>query len=122
MFGTLGTEFFRNLAGNTHILKTGSKITGANSPHKEAVWTLESLHALFSEYCFELYDRRIHPAFNMSRHSATNAVWKWEVYGNAVAWHSTKISSHDTADNTKGHGSHSTRIRGENQWHLLLVG
>src|SRR6266404_4244216 len=66
MFGTLETEFFRNLAGNTHILKTASKITSANSPHKEAVWTLESLHALFSEYCFELYDRRIHPAFNVT--------------------------------------------------------
>jgi len=32
MFGTLETQFFRNLAGNTHILKTVAAITPTTNP------------------------------------------------------------------------------------------
>lgn len=66
MFGTLATQFFQNLAGSTQILKTADKITATNNPHKEAVWTLERLHALLCQYCYEIYDHRIHSGTNMT--------------------------------------------------------
>ena len=32
MFGTMEMQYFRNLAGNTHILKTAPKITSQDNP------------------------------------------------------------------------------------------
>jgi putative transposase len=66
MFGTIGTQFFQNLAGNTHVLRTALKVTASTDPKKQAVWSLEALHDLLSQYFYDIYDQSVHSTLNVS--------------------------------------------------------
>lgn len=65
-FGTLNTQFFYNLAGNTQITRNVRQVTKSVNPKNLAVWTLEEVGDLLEAYFANIYDRRLHSAFNMT--------------------------------------------------------
>jgi hypothetical protein len=66
MFGTINTQFFHNLAGNTQNTRLIRLLTKSMNPKGHAIYTLEDLHAMMSAYAFEIYDQCPHPALNCS--------------------------------------------------------
>lgn len=65
-FKTLNQQFFHNLAGNTQNTRNVRQLTKAVNPKGLAVWSLEALHALLSQFCYELHDKNPHSALGMS--------------------------------------------------------
>ena len=65
-FGVLNTQFFYNLAGNTQVMKNVRTVTKSVNPKRHAVWPLERLDALLNEFCYSLYDERLHSTLGMS--------------------------------------------------------
>ena len=65
-FGTLNTQFFYNLTGNTQITRNVRQVTKSVNPKNLAVWTLEEVSDLLEAYFAKIYDQRPHPAFNMT--------------------------------------------------------
>ena len=65
-FKTLNQQFFHNLAGNTQNTRNVRQLTKAVNPKGLAVWSLEELHELLSEFCYELHDKQPHSALGMS--------------------------------------------------------
>jgi putative transposase len=70
LFGTTTTEFINQLRGNTQATKQVRTMTPAVDPQAHAVWTLERLAARLSEWAYEIYDQRAHPALGMSPRAA----------------------------------------------------
>jgi putative transposase len=64
IFGTIGTQFFQNLAGSTRAPRDWSKPSMTVQARKEAVWTLEAVHSLLEEFLYDLYEDRVHPGLN----------------------------------------------------------
>ena len=65
-FGTINTELFNNLAGNTQIMKNIRWVTKDNNPKREAVWTLPALHKALEYWGNEIYDIKIHSGLGRS--------------------------------------------------------
>jgi len=66
MFGTANTHLIHNLLGNTKLTKKVRLVTKSFDPQNLAVWTLEALAEVFTEYCFEVYETLDHPALGQS--------------------------------------------------------
>jgi len=66
IFGTINTQFFHNLLGNTQIMKLVRQVTKSVHPKNHAVWTLSKLWDYLCVYCFEIYDKIEHPALGQS--------------------------------------------------------
>ncbi|WP_066098999.1 TnsA endonuclease N-terminal domain-containing protein [Bacillus sp. SJS] len=60
LFGTTNEVFVHNLLGNTKIMKLVRQVTKAVNPKTHAVWTLEELHIMFQQWCYEIYDTTPH--------------------------------------------------------------
>jgi putative transposase len=65
-FGTVNTQFFYNLSGNTQNMKNVRQVTKSVNPKNHAVWTLERLHELLAEFFFTVYEHRMHPTLMVS--------------------------------------------------------
>ena len=65
-FKTLNQQFFHNLAGNTQNTRNVRQLTKAVNPKGLAVWSLEALHTLLFQFCYELHDNNPHSALGMS--------------------------------------------------------
>lgn len=70
LFGTTTTEFLYQLRGNTQATKQVRTMTPAVDPQAHAVWTLERLAARLSEWAYDIYDQRAHPALGLSPRAA----------------------------------------------------
>lgn len=70
LFGTLNTQFFHNLRGNTQITRNVRQMTKSNDPKKQATWTIGRLYARLCEYAFEIYDTIDHPALGQTPREA----------------------------------------------------
>lgn len=70
MFGTVNTQLFHNLDGNTKLTKNVRMITGSHLPQKLANWGLEDLYKLIEQWAFDFYDNESHPALDMSPRDA----------------------------------------------------
>jgi hypothetical protein len=64
LFGTLGTQFFQNLAGCTRPFRDGAVQSIQAAARKGAVWTLEEIHELLNDYFLQFHDNRLHPALS----------------------------------------------------------
>ena len=64
-FGTLNKQFFHNLQGNTQNVRD-RLLTKSLDPKRLAVWSLETLHKLLRQFCFEIYDHRLHSGIGMT--------------------------------------------------------
>lgn len=63
-FSTANTEMFHQLLGNTKAMKNPRQVTKEVNPESTAVWTLETLHKLVSEFCYVTYnDKLVHSTF-----------------------------------------------------------
>lgn len=65
-FGTANKQLFHVLAGNTQNTKNVRQLTKSVNPKNLAVWSLERLTELLSDFCFGHYDKTPHPALHMS--------------------------------------------------------
>lgn len=65
-FGTANKQFFHLLAGNTQNTKNVRQLTKSVNPKNLAVWSLERVTELLTNFCFGHYDRTAHPALQMS--------------------------------------------------------
>lgn len=65
-FKTLNQQFFHNLAGNTQNTRNVRQLTKAVNPKGLAVWSLEALHALLFQFCYDLHEKNPHSALGMS--------------------------------------------------------
>lgn len=79
LFGTANSQFFHNLEGNTQIMKNVRQVTKYVNPQNHAIWTLESLDAMLTEWAYEVYDTTEHPALGQSPREAFNQ--GMELYG-----------------------------------------
>jgi putative transposase len=70
LFGTANSQFFHNLEGNTQIMKNVRQVTRSVDPRNQAIWTLERLDAMFTEWAYEVYDTTEHPALGQSPREA----------------------------------------------------
>lgn len=70
LFGTVGTQFFHNLAGNTQIMRQVRQVTKAVEPKTQAVWTLGRLSERLNEWANEIYDTTNHPSLGQSPREA----------------------------------------------------
>jgi putative transposase len=59
-FGTLNSEFFHSLRGNTQTTKNPRQTTKSIAPRTLAVWPLPSLQQVFEDYVFRIYPSTIH--------------------------------------------------------------
>ena len=66
IIGSLNTLFTHNLNGNTKVTKNVRQVTPSVDPKNLAVWTFAEFQAKLTEFCFEVYNRKIHPALGMS--------------------------------------------------------
>jgi putative transposase len=65
-FGSLNTQVFNNLAGNTQNMKNVRQVTKSVNPKRHAVWSLERIHDLLSMFCYSIYDEKLHSGVNQS--------------------------------------------------------
>lgn len=70
LFGTVNTEFFHNLQGNTQIMKNVRQVTKSVNPKNQALWTLEALDQKLTEWGYEVYDQMEHPALHQTPREA----------------------------------------------------
>lgn len=70
MFGTTNTEFINNLAANTQLTKHVRIVTKEFNPKNLAIWTLEDLHFVLSDFLYEYYDKMDHTSLNQSPREA----------------------------------------------------
>jgi len=66
MFGTINSQFFHALPGNTQNIRSVRQMTKSMNPKGHAIYTLEELHAMLSAFAFEIYEGKPHPALNCS--------------------------------------------------------
>lgn len=69
-FGTINTEFLYKLVGNTQVTRNVRQVTKSNNPKNSAVWTLETVHDLLSQYFSEFYFRAFHTGINTTPEEA----------------------------------------------------
>ncbi len=72
VFGTANSQFFHNLAGNTQIMKNVRQVTKSVNPQNHAIWTLESIDVMFTDWAYRVYDMAEHPALGQSPREAFN--------------------------------------------------
>jgi putative transposase len=65
-FGTVNSQFFHALAGNTQNTRNVRQLTKSMDPKGHAIYTLEDMNSMFSIYAFEHYNKRPHPALNFT--------------------------------------------------------
>ena len=65
-FGTTNKQLFHLLAGNTQNTKNVRQLTKSVNPKNLAVWSLERLTELLSDFCFGHYDNTHHAALTVS--------------------------------------------------------
>ncbi|MGH7146874.1 MAG: Mu transposase C-terminal domain-containing protein [Pyrinomonadaceae bacterium] len=70
IFGTAGTQFFHNLAGNTQITRNVRQVTKSVAPKTQALWTLERLSERLNQWADEVYDTTDHPSLGQSPQAA----------------------------------------------------
>ncbi|MGE0278828.1 MAG: Mu transposase C-terminal domain-containing protein [Nitrospiraceae bacterium] len=70
IFGTAGTQFFHNLAGNTQITRNVRQVTKSVAPKTQALWTLGRLSERLKEWADEVYDATDHPSLGQSPRAA----------------------------------------------------
>jgi putative transposase len=70
IFGTLNTQFFHNLRGNTQITRNVRQVTKSVNPKGQAAWTIGRLNVRLKEFCYEVYDTNVHPALGASPRDA----------------------------------------------------
>jgi hypothetical protein len=70
IFGTAGTQFFHNLAGNTLITRNVRQVTKSVAPKTQALWTLERLSERLNQWADEVYDATDHPPLGQSPREA----------------------------------------------------
>jgi transposase InsO family protein len=70
LFGTVSSQFFDNLLGNTQLTRQVRLVTKSVDPKAHAVWTLERLHEHLCEWAYEVYDSLEHPALGQSPREA----------------------------------------------------
>jgi len=73
LFGTANTQFLYNLRGNTQLTRNVRLVTKGVDPKRLAVWSFEDLHARLTEYFYEVYDSRDHPALGQTPREAYEA-------------------------------------------------
>lgn len=66
IFGTAGTQFFHNLAGNTQITRSVRQVTKSVEPKTQALWTLGRLAERLNQWADEVYDATDHPSLGQS--------------------------------------------------------
>lgn len=66
LFGTSNSELIHTLQGNTQIARAPRAATGKLAPKRQAVWTLPELDRVVSEWAYDVYDTREHPALAAS--------------------------------------------------------
>jgi len=66
LFGTVTTQVFNNLRGNTKVMLNVRQVTKMVNPKLRAVWTLPLLYSLLEKYFYEFYDTREHSALGES--------------------------------------------------------
>ncbi len=72
LFGTANSQFFHNLEGNTQIMKYVRQVTALVNPKNHAIWTLEKVDAMLTEWAYEVYDTMEHSALGQSPREAFN--------------------------------------------------
>ncbi|MDZ7961476.1 MAG: DDE-type integrase/transposase/recombinase [Aulosira sp. DedQUE10] len=78
LFGTAMTQLVYNLAGNTQITKKVRLMTKSVNPKNLALWTLDLFYYYLSEWAYEVYDTREHPALGQSpREAYTDGIAKF---------------------------------------------
>ena len=70
IFGTSGTQFFHNLAGNTQITRNVRQVTKSVAPKTQALWTLGRLSERLNQWADEVYDTTDHPSLGQSPQKA----------------------------------------------------
>ena len=70
LFGTANTTFVFNLLGNTQASKMARQMTKAVNPKQQAIWQLPDLYDFLSEWAYDIYDQRQHPALAQSPREA----------------------------------------------------
>jgi putative transposase len=70
LFGTTNTQILYNLLGNTQSTKKVRQMSKEVNPSLNAVWTMSALYRLLSEYVYETYDTKEHPALFCSPREA----------------------------------------------------
>lgn len=70
MIGTSITSVANNTAGNTQPTKNVRTMTKSFNPKLDAPWTLEEFNEHLSEFLYEVYDTRPHPALGQSPRDA----------------------------------------------------
>lgn len=70
LFGTAGTQFLHNLAGNTQIMRNVRQVTKSVEPKTQALWTLGRLSNWLNEWAGEIYDTTSHPSLGRSPREA----------------------------------------------------
>jgi transposase InsO family protein len=70
IFGTAGTQFFHNLAGNTQITRNVRQVTKSVAPKTQALWTLGRLSERLNQWADEVYDTTDHPSLGQSPQAA----------------------------------------------------
>jgi hypothetical protein len=65
-FGTTNKQLFHLLAGNTQNTKNVRQLTKSVNPKNLAVWSLERVTELLTDFCFGHYDNTPHPALTVS--------------------------------------------------------
>ncbi len=70
IFGTAGTQFFHNLAGNTQITRNVRQVTKSVAPKTQALWTLGRLSERLNQWADEVYDTTDHPSLGQSPREA----------------------------------------------------
>ena len=65
MFGTINSQVAHLLAGNTQLLKDPRRLTPEVDPASHAVWRLDELDRVLSEFLYERYPNQPHKGLNM---------------------------------------------------------
>ncbi|HEX9990470.1 MAG TPA: transposase family protein [Chloroflexia bacterium] len=70
-FGTTNTLFFHNLRGNTQLMRDPRELSESVNPKNLAIWTLPELYVEFSNFCYGVYDERVHGTLGQSPKNAS---------------------------------------------------
>lgn len=70
VFRTSESQLLHNLRGNTQIMKQVRQVTHSVNPKGQAVWTLGTLHAVLSEWAYDVYEQLEHPTLGQAPRDA----------------------------------------------------
>lgn len=72
LFGTVNTNLFHFLAGNTQLTKNVRQMSDEVSPHTHSVWTLPELHRALVKYFYDVYENLEHRELLMTPRQKLN--------------------------------------------------